>query len=464
MKKLFNHIYLLLSVAVLLISCLESDETEFVLHDDAAITSFSITSAKILVQTKTKEGKDTTYYASSSKVSTYPFSIDHVNGEIFNADSLPYGTDATRLLCEYTTKNSGSVGIENIVGDSVAYLTTTDTIDFSTPRYVRVYSADNSINRRYKITVNVHKEVADSFKWEKKTVNTAFASLDKVNAVVFAGKTFVFGQKGQNTFAYTSSNAVEWTELSTVFGADAYSNVAVFNGSLYILDNGLLKVSADGEAFSEVQTTASLKQLLGASTKELYAMDDAGNLVVSKDGGATWSVDECDDDIAKLPATDISCVCQPFGYVDNADRMVLVGNRSLTAYPNEKTAMVWSKIVEYSDEAVKNIWSYVDFDSSMLYPLPRLSGLKVFAYGKSLMAIGGAGIGGASAEAYSKIYESRDGGLTWKNSSTLKLMDGFDKNAKSVAVAVDADNFIWLISSGTGEVWRGRLNKMGWKK
>jgi hypothetical protein len=43
-------------------------------------------------------------------------------------------------------------------------------------------------------------------------------------------------------------------------------------------------------------------------------------------------------------------------------------------------------------------------------------------------------------------------------------MDGFDKNAKSVAVAVDADNFIWLISSGTGEVWRGRLNKMGWKK
>ena len=100
----------------------------------------------------------------------------------------------------------------------------------------------------------------------------------------------------------------------------------------------------------------------------------------------------------------------------------------------------------------------------MLYPLPRLSGLKVFAYGKSLMAIGGAGIGGSSAEAYSKIYESRDGGLTWKNSNTLKLMDGFDKNAKSVAVAVDADNFIWLISSGTGEVWRGRLNKMGWKK
>jgi hypothetical protein len=356
------------------------------------------------------------------------------------------------------------VVIENVVGDSVAYLTSTDTIDFSTACYVRVYAADNSINRRYKITVNVHKEVADSFKWEKKTVNTAFASLDKVNAVVFAGKTFVFGQKGQNTFAYTSSNAVEWTELSTVFGADAYSNVAVFNGSLYILDNGLLKVSADGVAFSEVQTTASVKQLLGASTKELYALDDAGNLVVSKDGGATWSIDECDDDIAKLPATDISCVCQPFGYVDNADRMVLVGNRSLTAYPNEKTAMVWSKIVEYSDVAVKNIWSYVDFDSSMLYPLPRLSDLKVFAYGKSLMAIGGAGIGGASAEAYSKIYESRDGGLTWKNSNTLKLMDGFDKNAKSVAVAVDADNFIWLISSGTGEVWRGRLNKMGWKK
>jgi hypothetical protein len=33
----------------------------------------------------------------------------------------------------------------------------------------------------------------------------------------------------------------------------------------------------------------------------------------------------------------------------------------------------------------------------------------------------------------------------------------------AVSAFSDKDNFIWLICSGTGEVWRGRLNRLGWK-
>ena len=29
-------------------------------------------------------------------------------------------------------------------------------------------------------------------------------------------------------------------------------------------------------------------------------------------------------------------------------------------------------------------------------------------------------------------------------------------------MATDDDNFIWVVCGGTGQVWRGRLNRMGW--
>ena len=117
MKRFLNHIYLLLAASVLFTSCLESDDDDFVLYDDVAITSFFISNAKVLSHTTSSTGGDSLYYANSTAVANYPFTIDHVKGEIFNADSLPYGTNPKNLLCDYTAKNNGMVGIENLVGD-----------------------------------------------------------------------------------------------------------------------------------------------------------------------------------------------------------------------------------------------------------------------------------------------------------------------------------------------------------
>ena len=31
------------------------------------------------------------------------------------------------------------------------------------------------------------------------------------------------------------------------------------------------------------------------------------------------------------------------------------------------------------------------------------------------------------------------------------------------ALAVDDDDYMWLVAGGTGDVWRGRLNRLGWE-
>ena len=79
-----------------------------------------------------------------------------------------------------------------------------------------------------------------------------------------------------------------------------------------------------------------------------------------------------------------------------------------------------------------------------------------------ILAIGGAGIGDATQEPWSQFYQSRDNGITWKYNSTYKLPEGFDEEATKVRLETDGQ-FLWLYCSGTGQVWRGLLNKLGWE-
>lgn len=465
MKRFYNPIYLLLSAVVLFASCLESDDHDFTLYDDAAIISFSLTNARMLGHTTSSTGADSTYYYNTSIVADYPFSIDHQKGEIFNQDSLPYGIDPSKLLCAYSTLNNGMVGLENEVGDTVSYLQTTDTTDFSKPRYLRVYSSDNTVSRRYKVTVNVHKEVADSFRWKLMADASVFAGMQQVRSVVMGNKLVVLGNDGVKTGVYvneTMDNDGTWNEMA-VLSAAASNNAVVKGDTLFVLDGQTLKWSLDAQNYAVVAELSGLKQLVGACLTELYALGNDGSMQVSKDGGNTWAADVLDDEASLLPQQDIDYSCSAFSYNADTDYVLLVGNRSVADYSQDSTAMVWRKIVEYAADSKTYKWAFVGFNYPSLYPLPRLAGLQVINYGNSLLAIGGAGIGACTEKQLTKVYESRDGGITWKTNSIYSLPEALDTSATSFSMTVDKDNFIWIVCAGTGEVWRGRLNKMGWK-
>ena len=64
--------------------------------------------------------------------------------------------------------------------------------------------------------------------------------------------------------------------------ADAYKSVIVKDNMLYTLSNGTVMTSADGTAWTAV-AAADIRQLLGAGTSKMYAMDAAGRPVSSAD-------------------------------------------------------------------------------------------------------------------------------------------------------------------------------------
>jgi len=454
MRRSLSTLCILFSAIFTLGSCLSSDETQATLYDDAAISSFGISTAKLYVQTP-----DTTYWTTTTDVADYPFEIDQQKCTIINRDSLPVGVDPTKLLVTYSSKNSGTVGIMPVgetSRDSLKYLLTTDSLDFTTPRMISVYALDGSGYRDYTVTVNIHKEYGDSCYWSQPIVNASLATMKEAKAFCMGDNILVVGNDGTTTsiVKWNIGDASAATTIATSLGTEAYRNIAVMGNVAYILDNGKITSTSDFENYTEIATAPSLKQLIGAGSASLYATDSEGKILVSTDNGATWASDALDDDATKLPTEEIATICTTYDYSGaDCDYMLLAGNRNATTYATDSLAKVWRKI----DAGNSPKWVYIDSENSNSYPLKQHSGISLMKYGDSILELG------KSTTGYTGILESRDSGITWKTNKFISLPDGFDGSSTSYATATtDSNNMIWIVKLDTGQIWKGRQNKMGW--
>jgi hypothetical protein len=205
----------------------------------------------------------------------------------------------------------------------------------------------------------------------------------------------------------------------------------------------------------EMPTPDGIKQLLGGCTTESYALSTDNQLMVWNDSQARWMTDSLDSDPTLLPTDDCSLVSYPVNYANETDYVLLVGNREEKQADGSSTwtSSVWRKIVDYGKYGKPSPWAYVERAKDTPYQLPYLKGVTIIYYDDCVLAFGGD---------YSKIYQSRDNGITWKVNKRYKMPAGFDSSAMSVWVVKDDDDFIWLFCYGTGQVWRGRLNRLGW--
>ena len=102
------------------------------------------------------------------------FTVDYDNGLIYNADSLPVGTDVSALkvtVSFYNTVNSAVFSITDAKKQSdttINYTTAMSTaLDFTGKTTLTVTSADKTQVKDYRVMVLVHKENPDSLKWSQ---------------------------------------------------------------------------------------------------------------------------------------------------------------------------------------------------------------------------------------------------------------------------------------------------------
>lgn len=463
MRRFFCPLALLFAAVALLASCLNSDTTEYVTYDDVAITSFSIASAETTLHTTSSTGEDSTYTSTNSSLRSYKFVIDQAKAEIYNVDSLPANINAAKILVNCTTKNNGVALIRSIEKpDSVNYVSSTDTIDFSQPRTICVYSSSGLYSREYTVKVNVHKEDGDQMKWECRTSSAALAALDRIKGLSTGKGLFVLGVRNGQTEVYGSfgDGGRTWTLLAQL-SENASENVVARNDSIFVLDGKHIKASVDGINFETLATDVPLKRLVAQSSIALYGINGQGSIISSEDAGKTWNVDEVDFG-TEIPVRDISSCTINYPAVPNTECVVLTGNRDVNAYPADTAAVVMAKVVEKSYGSRKHLWSGVVRTANNYNSLPRIEHLTVTPYDGGVVAIGGKGIGECTTQPFAGFYKSVDFGFEWLESSDLTLPNGFNSSPTAFTMFSDDDNYLWIVCGSTGQVWRGRLNRLGW--
>ena len=451
MKRKFFAFIALITATLSLSSCLSSDETTVEYTHDTAITAFSLGSLDRY--TKTKAGKDTLLKANVTG-SDYKFYIDQAQRLIYNVDSLPCGVRDTAILATISSKNSSPILLMDInKTDSVAaYYSSSDSINFSKPRFIRVYSSDYSAYAEYKVTVNVHKELPYEFKWHELAQNNSqLAEFSNLKAVACGDYIYVFGKTADGIKVLKSAinDGSAWSSImmNVSLSSDAYQSAVALDGQLYIADAGKVYASADAETWTEVSKNADIKQLIGASSKNLYAYNTAAGISVSKDQGVSWEAEKLDTDPAYLPKQNISMNVAGVLSAKDVENVMLLGTRDKAL--KDTVATTWLRTVDYANEDGQ--WNYLEIENNKSGKMPWLDQVITCAADTGFVALGSNG----------KWYKSQNAGLTWKQDAMVVLPAKFATEGR-FAFCRDNKHYYWIIRNGY--VWRGRFNIDGWSK
>ena len=462
---------MMLTTMLALTSCLGDNKDNIVYTHDAAITSFSLGTLNRYTYVESSTGADS-LVKSTVTGSSYRFYIDQLNKEIYNPDSLPYGTDVAHVICTIGSKNAGTITIKSLTSDSLRYYSSSDSIDFSQPRMFRVFSNDGGDSNIYRIKVNVHQQEPDEFNWtlmsEKQDAYLTSASHVRLSAAgsdVYAlmttasGVTVLTNLKERIALLNTSGNGDSGTldDADIELSGQAINNIAVKNGRLVVYEPEKNTLHFYGKDYEKREgIDARVSQLIGATDANLYALSTEGGLLASRDNGTTWT-EEAVENANKnmLPNENIRLVSIPSKTNLETSRLVLAGlNTKINTVDN---MMVWGKVEENGEYAESNQWFYYPKSAINKYPLPSLQNIQFEAYDDGILAFGT-----TSDEEISTIYFSRDLGITWPASTLVSFPDGFAPQNTAYAMTVDSENYLWLADGTTGKVWRGRLNRLGW--
>ena len=484
--RMTSKITLLVTMAVaqciLLSSCLGSSDIEVTTYDDVAITSFKLGTVKCSRTVKKSDGTDSTYSYTYS-AATYPMHIDQRNNVIYNADSLVAGSKVSSVLVTIGTKNGGAVAFKNIDDDGYTLYSSSDSVDLSKDRTVVVYSNDGQCAREYTVKTLVHEEYADSFTWNAMTPNMSaeIAAMKKMKALATMYGAFLLGSNGESSTLLKTMDGETWEQCSMEgIGAPlvADASLAEHEEKLYLLNDGVLYTSEDGNAWSQVTSDGALATIMGGyrsvdeegeeAVNEMYALSKDARIMVSHDNGATWQQDNMEstlyyDNSEYMPSTDVNFTSVTTRTDDETGIVTIIANKALTEGDTFSTAVVWNKIADRDDQQG---WFYTNTAwENHYYILPRMQGLSAIAYADGIVAIGGEPVNN-EAKAFSQFYYSPDHGATWHKVDGVRVPEGFNASGAAALIA-DNDGCIYIISNGDGvnaQVWRGRKNRETWEK
>lgn len=428
-------------------SCLKSEKSDFVITSDANIYAFNI---------------DTIYGKSIF------FSIDHVNGQIFNRDSLPVSADT--IINKMRIMEIRTAGAT--VKHNGEFISSTDSVDLSKPYELKTESFTKEHQKEYIVTVNVHKQDPDLIDWTEKASLPEEIRNDKKFTTSLGASALVYTENGK-LYKLESHNSSNWTELTpagfTINEQNSIKSIIKEDETLYMQVGTEVYSSNDGVAWNKLATNFPIETILSIYNKNIFAIASQDKrffcTLNTIENSSVW--EEGNEVNNNFLQDNYSSAYYVGSHSQNTASMVMgtSANDTFRYAWMSTTGKSWNKLTD-------------NINSS---PCPLLDQPIMFSYNKRLYTLGKQEITvlvkkdkeegdteeNTKPEEVKKIvyqiYTSVDG-INWKLAPKKQqlLEDINDKVIESVTV--DSNNYIWFTCKDEVGIWRGRLNHLGFDK
>lgn len=424
-------------------SCLGSSENNFEYSTDPQIYSISISSRA----------------DSTNQLSGVTFSIDQVNGKIFNKKPLPFAFMVDSLMLTINGSSSYAFSMIELTIDADSELATwnsTDSVATANLRKIRTTAADGINKKTYDFQLNIYQQDPYILNWEKVASNYINTPIESQKTIATGGKFNTYYLSG-NEIKMTSraiANESQWSEisLSGIPHTLQLSTMITAGSNIYALDEAAGKTyhSSNGTIWNSLETTykvmALYSELPSPSTGSiLLAVEDEGKMKFAKANSNFSEIVLLNDVPAGMPINNFSSLKVESATSYATKFIYIVGG---TTANNTSNNDVW--LLEIDNGVVKFISSKVSGDLSV-------EGSSIFFYNGMPYLL-------AKSANKNQLMYSQNYGVNWiVAEENQSLPDEFAVRTNS-SVITDNFNNIWIfggISTSNNQVvdiWRGKLN------
>ena len=417
-----NPLYLVLTIALLLsslsalVSCNKDDDKDDVYTYSTSKQTTLVTSFGLQANADVLTNLDSVH-----------FTVDYDKGLIYNADSLPKGTDISALKVTMNFLNTVSSAVFSITdateqADTTINYTTsmTQSLDFTGKTLLTVTSADENYVKEYEVKVLVHQVNPDSLVWPVSwrrdlpgcdngaTAHKTVKQGDLYRSVAYNGTTCTI-------LTATAPDQAFWDKQTVSLPFDPnVASLAATEDALYMLDaSGALYTSPDGLEWTSCGV--EWKSLLGAYDNRVlgilrgsdgyyhdeYPRGDGFNVTAVENG---FPVEHTSDMIVSENQWSEAAQAMIVGGIDSEGSML----SDTWGYDG----IHWGKI---SNIHSKELPAMADATIFPYFTYKTLSGVRRYAKQPTWFLMGGRL---ADGTLNTTIYLSTTQGITWVKSDT----------------------------------------------
>ncbi|MDR0333465.1 MAG: DUF6242 domain-containing protein [Dysgonamonadaceae bacterium] len=448
-KYIFQTALSVLSI-VLFISCLGgSSAVDIEPSRDAQIYAFSMEahrdadSARLLPATR--------------------FTIDQVNGRIFNQVFLPYQFSVDSVVLsiggsQASLRGLSEVKIHLINPDSSFTLNRNDSIYISRLAKIETTAEDGKNQKTYDFQLNIYQQDPFIISWTRLS-NAYLPSPIQAQKTIELDKRFItYYTAGGAISATYSTDGVNWTN-STLTGLPATTQLSLItssNNAAYVIDdaNNVYKTT-DGLNWSAVATSHPVVTIYG-----VLPSSTGGRILIVVNDNGTLKFAQTDDFSTitlknELPSNIVNNIPMAEFSATQIDRsttsysvryIVLAGGVTRNGLLNSNN--IW--ILHENSGAIQAL----DVQTSM-----SLQGSSLFFYDDRLYALV------TTPDGKNTLMFSKRYGLEWTETGEDQTFPDNFTYRTYASVITDTGDYIWMFGGRTpvgefSDAWRGRLNRL----